>query len=264
MTIGSKVQASWNLHLQLPGDIDFYILLSSLAGIYGSVSQSNYAAGCTFQDALARARTSAGLPASVSLDLGWMRTIGIVAENEDYQRNRQHARDMQPVEEADFLALLDYYCDPDLPRQDGPHSQLLVGAVHPVHFQSRGEALIPSIMRPLFAGFTVPRSTLKNRAGGSVEDEDVSLLFMKASGSKKNQASIILTALKGKLARALGVPPEDIDQHKALADYGVDSLMAVELRTWIRRDFRAAVAVFEIMGETSIEAVVDLVVDRAE
>ncbi|KAK0733100.1 hypothetical protein B0T26DRAFT_682869 [Lasiosphaeria miniovina] len=47
-TIDSKVSASWNLHTSLPDTINFFILLSSLTGIYGLIAQGNYAAGCTF------------------------------------------------------------------------------------------------------------------------------------------------------------------------------------------------------------------------
>lgn len=43
--IGPKVQGSWNLHNLLPKDMDFFILLSSSAGIAGSRGQGNYAAG---------------------------------------------------------------------------------------------------------------------------------------------------------------------------------------------------------------------------
>ncbi|KAJ8132109.1 hypothetical protein O1611_g1520 [Lasiodiplodia mahajangana] len=48
-TIKSKVHASWNLHALLPRDMDFFILLSSLVGIYGAIGQSNYAAGWCFR-----------------------------------------------------------------------------------------------------------------------------------------------------------------------------------------------------------------------
>lgn len=40
-----KVQGSWNLHKLLPDDLDFFVMLSSSAGIAGSRGQGNYAAG---------------------------------------------------------------------------------------------------------------------------------------------------------------------------------------------------------------------------
>ena len=57
-------------------------MLSSLAGIIGSISQANYAAGNTFQDALVHYRHAQGLPAQ-SIDLGLIRGLGYVEEHEE-------------------------------------------------------------------------------------------------------------------------------------------------------------------------------------
>ena len=90
-----KVEGSWNLHRLLPKDMDFFICLSSGAGIAGARGQSNYAAGMsnhslvvvltsatgnTYQDALAWHRRAQGLPA-VTIDIGIVLSVGFVAEN---------------------------------------------------------------------------------------------------------------------------------------------------------------------------------------
>jgi hypothetical protein len=62
-------------------DLDFFIILSSLAGISGNSSQANYAAGCAFQDSFACWRASQDLPA-VSLDLGFVGSASNVADKE--------------------------------------------------------------------------------------------------------------------------------------------------------------------------------------
>ena len=49
-----KVQESWNLHESLPTGMHFFVMLSSMAGIFGNVAQSSYYAGNIYQDALAR------------------------------------------------------------------------------------------------------------------------------------------------------------------------------------------------------------------
>ena len=76
-----KIQGSWNLHTLLPKDLDFFILLSSSAGVIGARGQANYAAGNAFQDALAHHRRHQSLKA-VSLDLGPILGVGMVAEDE--------------------------------------------------------------------------------------------------------------------------------------------------------------------------------------
>ena len=77
----SKVGSTCNLYKFLPADLDFFIILSSATGIAGSPGQPNYAAGNTFQDAIAYHRRSLGHYAT-SIDLGVIGGIGIVAEND--------------------------------------------------------------------------------------------------------------------------------------------------------------------------------------
>lgn len=77
----SKVTGSWNLHKALPSELDFFVLLSSVNGIFGGYAQANYAAGNAFKDALAHHRIAHGQKA-VSIDLGLMMAEGVVAENE--------------------------------------------------------------------------------------------------------------------------------------------------------------------------------------
>ena len=51
---------------------------------------------------------------------------------------------------------------------------------------------------------------------------------------------------------------------RPLSDYGVDSLMAVELRNWIHQEFQATVSTFDIRGVTSIRALGGMVSSRSE
>lgn len=75
--IKPKVQGSYNLHALLPKGMDFFIMLSSIAGAIGSTTQANYAAGCSFQDALAHHRTGTGEKAT-TLNLGVMLDDGVL------------------------------------------------------------------------------------------------------------------------------------------------------------------------------------------
>lgn len=89
------------------------------------------------------------------------------------------------------------------------------------------------------------------------------MLFRQTTDPSK-RAAVVVDALAKRLARALSLPTDDIDTKKTLSDYGVDSLMAVELRNWFRNAFQAQVAVFDIMGNTLIAAIGDLVVSKTE
>ncbi|KAK7967304.1 Type I Iterative PKS [Apiospora aurea] len=246
---------------------DFFILLSSLSGIYGSAGQSNYAAGCTYQDALARYRIGRGEKA-VSLDVGWMRTIGIIAERDDYRQIREMTGDMVPIEEQDFLALLEVYCDPRY-EASLDKAQLLIGARTPGEYLDRGHTQIETWEHPLFRGFrrrkaggTGGADSATRGDGGATSGADDTHLFQRAT-SGQERSGVVMKALADKLARAVAIPPEDIRPAGSLSDYGVDSLVAVELRNWITNKFRAQVDVFDIMGGKSIQSIADLVSDRS-
>lgn len=265
LNIQSKVHTSWNLHQLLPKDLDFFILLSSVMGIYANPSQSNYAAGCVFQDMLARSRSAQGLRASVSLDIGYMRSVGYVAQRSaENAVIRANARKLVPIETAEFLAILDHYCDPAPVLDPTRTSQLLIGARTAGDYTARGEEPVPATLRPLFAGFNNVRDNGDGGGGGGrrVDDEaDHAVLFLQAEGAEARQA-VVVEALRAKVARALGVTAEDVEAGKTLADYGTDSLMAVELRSWMRKGFGADVTVFDMMGGKSIKAVGEMVVGK--
>lgn len=59
------------------------------------------------------------------------------------------------------------------------------------------------------------------------------------------------------------IPTENIDTSKPLYEYGVDSLLALELRNWFSMELRADVAVFDIMGSANFEALCTLVMQRS-
>jgi len=265
-TVRTKVNSSWNLHRLLPRNMTFFILTSSLAGIYGLPSQSNYAAGSSFLDALARMRASnEGYGTTVSLDLGWMESIGIISERADYRRIRERTRDMQPISTDDFIAVLEHYCDPALPQPSPEQSQVLLGTSTPADSLARGDQPPSHLRVPLFSPFfnvvRSPSSTSetqnadKDAAAVAVEN------FMNAT-NVNDRTNAVVQLLKHYLVTALGVQPENVDLHRSLADCGVDSLMAIELRNVFWQRMRVSVAVFEILGAGDIQDLGRLVAKR--
>ncbi|RYP67344.1 hypothetical protein DL771_007288 [Monosporascus sp. 5C6A] len=254
-TIRSKVATSWNLH-SLLADLDFMVLLSSVSGIVGNPGQSNYAAGCTFQDALARYRTHHGRK-TTSIDLGVMRTIGVVAETESLQKHFDGgAQGLGQIEEHEFLALLDICCDPaaDLTT---PASQIVMGVGTPMDFLARSLEPPEIMQRPLFAHFRQAASSSHNNTTHSASD-NFAALFRHAETAEE-RSSLVARSLARKLALALAIEPEDVDTERPLHAFGVDSLVAVELRNWIAKVFAAEVPVFEIVGGRTVKGVGELV-----
>ena len=66
--------------------------------------------------------------------------------------------------------------------------------------------------------------------------------------------NLICDAIIEKMSKMLGMPSESIDASQSMAAYGLDSLVAVELRNWLFREAKADVAVFEVLGKGSLTA----------
>jgi acyl transferase domain-containing protein len=71
-------------------DLDMVIFFSSMQSYAKAAGQSNYAAGCTFVDAFARACEQRGLFEVKIINWGYWGSVGIVASNEYRQKMRQH------------------------------------------------------------------------------------------------------------------------------------------------------------------------------
>lgn len=251
----SKVRSTWNLHQQFSQGLSFFIMLSSVAGVAGSMGQSNYAAGNTFQDGLAAHRIALGQKA-VSIDLGWMGDVGAVAENAALTKGKEAAGDLAPIFESDFLALLDYYCDPSTDVSVAYKAQPVIGLVSPAQFRSKG--LEPPdwlVDRPMMRGLCQEEDNEQD-LGTETPDRDqdrdwAAELGRAAPGVEATK--IVVDALVQRLSKATSTPVEEIDCNRPLHVYGVDSLLAVELRNWFRKLFHADVAIFDITGQASIE-----------
>lgn len=269
LAMRSKVQSSYNLHRLLPQNLDFFVLLASLAGVVGQMASANYAGGCSFQDALARHRVARG-QRGLSLDIGWMKNIGIIAETGAYQRQRQNADDMQPINGNELLGLLTLSLDPANPLQTPVHcepGQVLFGLRTPADLLAQGRTVPVLLERPLFAPFSYNPAARAEGASSNAEPQvvrvvDDGALFRQTPDSYERR-QIVRRALANKLARAMSISPEDVELNKPLSAYGVDSLMAVELRNWFGKEFGATVAVFDILGGAPISKIAELVTTRS-
>lgn len=257
-----KVDGSRNLNDLLPPGLDFFIMLSSVVGIHGSVGQANYASGGTYQDALARHRISRGEKAT-ALDLGWMASDGIIAESEFLSKTFEKSGIMMPIDSTEYLALLDYYCNPMREVATPLASQLMVGLETPASLRKR-DADVPALLqRPTFSHMHQAGLDDSPSATGSTDGSvNYGASFTNAA-SAAEAGDVVVEGLAKKLSKALSMPAEDIDTSKPLHSYGVDSLLAVELRSWFGKEFKADVAIFEIMGGTSFSAVASVVTAKS-
>lgn len=240
-----------------------------MSGIIGVSGQSNYAAGNSYQDALTHHRIATGQKA-VSLNLGVVLSVGYVAEHERVKTLLKD-KGYMGVREADYLALLDYYCDPRLPVLSHLQCQVVTGLQTPAKLQKLGIPEPFYMQTPMFRHLRqirnegASRSSLAAGAPSShVSDATLDLQqLLSAATDSADVESLMLDGLTAKVAKSLDVDRGHIDTRKPLHAYGVDSLAAVELRTWLRRDVGAEVAVFDILGNGSVADLAKMAVSRS-
>ena len=56
---------------------------------------------------------------------------------------------------------------------------------------------------------------------------------------------------------------DEIDVNRPVSSYGVDSLVAAEMRNWCFRDLKADISVFELLSGNSITMLADQIVNRS-
>lgn len=244
--VNPKVLGSWNLHKHLPKDLDHFVLLSSATGILGNRGQANYAAGNTYQDALAAYRRSQGLAAS-TIDVGAILSVGYVAENSSRVAiNKGVSVELEQIREEELHAILEYSIDP---RQNPP-AQIVTGLANRDKYRHKGMPA-PSFMSfPLFAHLN--SETLTGAASSESTEIPVEALLAQ-SKTLDEAADIITTAVKGKLASLLSVAAADIDEDKSISANGIDSLVAIEFRTFLAREVKADVPMLDVMGTSTIK-----------
>lgn len=252
-----KIVGSWNLHTLLPEDLDFFIMLSSASGIVGLRGQANYAAGNTYMDALSRHRVARGRRAT-SLDLGALTDDGLLAENTSLLNRVLAYGALNPISREQFFAILDYYCNPALPRQTLHQSQPIIGLG-----TGAGQGLdgIAFSRQAIFRHLQENDDSLV--LSDSAEENSSFKERFSAAISLSDAAGVVSQALIRKLSKTLSTLHNDVEMHQPLATYGVDSLLAVELRSWIAKEFLADIAVFEISGGSTFSTVGMLVAARS-
>ncbi|KAL1970828.1 hypothetical protein VTN77DRAFT_2662 [Rasamsonia byssochlamydoides] len=246
-----KFQGSWNLHEVLPTDMDFFLLLSSATGVLGNRSQANYAAGNTYQDALAQYRTSQGL-AGTSIDLGRILSVGYVAENKDNVRIISNlSAVMDSIREDEIHAIIEYHLDPRYPKARSSSYQTVSGLSTAASFRQRGIPVPTYMSYPLFKHLHSELSMATMQ--GTEEDPLFSVAVQLGAASSMEEAvAIVCQSVRLKLSKQLSIAVDDIDPGKSISSNGVDSLVATEFRTWLARTLQAEIPMLEIMGTSSI------------
>ncbi|KAM7188878.1 hypothetical protein V8F20_010387 [Naviculisporaceae sp. PSN 640] len=244
-----KIAGIRNLDIHLPSDLDFFVVLSPF-----NPSLAKRFSG-SFSDSLPRERTKAGRPITVvhvpSGRAGFDRIDGddttsttTVSVAHHLHRAISHAIQLQSI--------------------SAENHQIIVGLPHWNKISADSPLKADPRFRTLQLGVQRKRrdAISSSEAAQTSSPSDLLLRFL----DEKSEDGIV-QALQAQLAVLLRTQAaEEIDPNKALATYGVDSIVAIEVRTWLAEttDGRAKLSVLEILNSDSLYRVAKMVIARAE
>lgn len=246
-----KVHGSWNLHHVLQNDLDFFVMLSSSASIVGSRAQSNYAAGNAFQDALAFHRRSHGQHAS-AIDLGIILGVGFLEENNSSTVTANiRTWNFTGIKEQEMHRIVSSaITGASMPGVPNLEPQIITGLPTAAMIGAAG------LKFPWWsndAKFCHLRDIDSDNANARVDEDGAQIqTLLAAAQSFEDAIDVVVDAIVNKLAKSMMVDVQDIERTQTITKYGVDSLLAVELRSWIYTELQVDISIFELLKTVPI------------
>ncbi len=213
------------LHLATQGDsLRHFVLYSSAAALIGSPGQANYAAANHFLNALAASRRLDGRSGTA---LAWGPWADGGMATADSRREEHLARQgLLSLNTEEALAALDRTVDNDRP---------VVGVMRVdwrAFLAARG-----ADREGIFRRLAPPPSPSAAADGpGSTADRPLAEAFQALRSADVSDPKMLISPLKEVVADLLGFSdPERLDAETPMAEFGLDSLMVVQLRNRVKK-----------------------------
>lgn len=262
-----KVQGTSNLHyatMSAGVDLDFFVLFSSMSGVIGQPGQANYAAANTFLEAFVQYRTSLSLPASV-IDIGAVEDVGYIAQSEGLLRKMKAAGayGIREQELLDALMLAMIPPSESKSKSNNPgfgfiaRNDFVLGLCSTIPLSNAANRAIWKKDRRMAAYHNSVNTA--DAASSTASNDSLKSFLATARGDpsilKAPESSALLANEIGKkLFDFLLLPEEDLDTSRSLADVGMDSLIAIEMRSWWKQVFGFDISVLEMLGMGTLDA----------
>ena len=233
--------------------LDFFIFFSSMTAVVGNIGQSNYTAANAYMCALARQHRERGQPGSV-INIGVIIGAGYVTREVTHanQKNLRKGGYMwmsEPVFHQIFAeAVLAGR------RGSGCEPEISTG----LRRIDSGEASRPTwYSNPVFAKCIIQKGTTDARDVKDYTGPPVKVR-LQAATNVAQVFSILEDCFTSQLRRLLGNASDDKNMQRGMLssrtdELGIDSLIAVEIRSWFLKNLEVNVPVLKILGGTTVE-----------
>ncbi|KAI1637132.1 hypothetical protein F4809DRAFT_640890 [Biscogniauxia mediterranea] len=245
-TLAPKIDSTIHLdEVFRDATLDFFIVFSSLSSIIGNRGQANYNAANAFMTSFVRQRQARGQAASV-LHLGSIVGVGYLTRAGDVMETILDRYGYMPVSEVDLHHLVAQAFMAGLPGS-GENPDIITGLRYAREDEESG---LHWANNPRFAHMVLPPEKEEVETG----DKKVvlSARAQLATATTEQEACKALEACFGaKLIAILQMAEDSFRPEAALIELGVDSLVAVEIRSWFLKEVNVDMPVLKILGGTS-------------
>ncbi|KAF3003829.1 t1pks [Neopestalotiopsis sp. 37M] len=234
-------------------DLHFFLTLSSTVCITGASGQANYNAGNAVQDALAHNRP----PGFMSLNVGWI-DDAIHTSNDKTRLQGLWRTGLRPITGHELSRYFDYLLG--AASEQFNMRQAIIGFnASSLSHTAAGNSNVQSALFCHVRGS--PRSDEESTSTGHI----VSFKEVVENGDDNAVVEFVTSAITGQLTTLISMEASQVNPHAgSILDLGLDSLVAIELRNWIMREFDAPIQSSEVMVDQSIYDLAQKVLSRSK
>ncbi|KAI2470151.1 ketoacyl-synt-domain-containing protein [Annulohypoxylon bovei var. microspora] len=260
-----KTLGSWNLYQVFGGYLDFFIFLSSSAGVIGNRGQANYTAGNAFQDILARHINTEcqDITHAVSIDLGPILEAGMLAEDPQLL-DILKASGFFGIRLQDFKRIVECAIAGNVEGRSETPAQIVTGVGTGGLIRQNKPADPYWTRTSLFTRLNdvdMPEGWATVSGENSDSQNDMHKLLAQATDADAEEV-IVTKGLQEMLSKSMNMDASDVEVSRPPSAYGVDSLVAVGVRNWVSRECSADVSIFEVLSDMSISKLSAMIVER--
>ena len=243
-----KLAGSWVLHrLFKDTALDFMVYCSSIASLMTTHGQGNYAAANAFLDALAHYRRSQGQPA-VSINWGPWSKVGFAVTAEGVRSHTRLERNgIGRLSPSQGLAALQHVLRSET-------IQVGIVAIDWLRLVSSDPA---AAIAPLLSDQIAVIPSASPLA--SSQADWVNQLSQAPTAEAEE---LVMAYLRIQVAKVLGLEPSQLNLHQSLTDFGIDSLMAVEMKNRLLLDLGVDLPLGKLLEGSSLAQVTTYVLTQ--
>jgi hybrid polyketide synthase/nonribosomal peptide synthetase ACE1 len=286
--LGPKIDGTNNLdELFHDDDLDFFVLFSSSACVIGNSGQANYAAANGYINGIAKQRRKRGLAAS-AFDIGRVAGLGYVETAGQAVMDQLTRFGLMAISESEFQKMFAETIRAGYPNpkdSEGIPEAVVTTGIRTIRDDEEIQG--PWFENPRFSHCIIEaKSTASGTEQGNKKTSvPVGEQLSKATTMEealeilqgKNNCSsfpcclairlyadiiFVLDCFSTKLRIILQISDQTIDPNTTLVELGVDSLVAVEVRSWFLKELKVDIPVLKVVGGASIAELCQRALDK--